>query len=167
MRLVAIAAMGTTVALGATAVLGQTATGAAPSIVLVMQPAVTVRAKLVCEIDDPSTGARWLLLRDDARPAGPGRLVLVVGSKADSVTELAAATQKASATEDTVIRTGDALIVEQHSPIIDARLQAMALGSAAPGNVFPARLTIGGKVVRALAIAAGRAVFVPESEAGR
>jgi hypothetical protein len=90
-----------------------------------------------------------------------------VRSTANSAVELATATRKTNARVDTVIRTGDALIVEEHSPIIDARLQAVALGSAAPGDEFQARLTIGGKVVRVVAIAAGRAALTPESEAGR
>lgn len=162
MRLGTIAAMVTLGAISGGAV-SVTVADAAPAI----QPATSIRGYLVREIDDPSTGGRWLLLRDETKPGGPGRLVLVAGPKASSVMGLAATTLKTNASEETVIRTGDALIVEQHSPIIDARFQAVALSSAAPGNAFRARLTIGGEVVRVVAIASGRAVFASWSEADR
>jgi flagella basal body P-ring formation protein FlgA len=63
-----------------------------------------------------------------------------------------------------VIRTGDALLVEEHTAVVDARLEAVALESAAKGARFKTRLEIGGKVVRAIAISPGRAGFAPESE---
>ena len=63
-----------------------------------------------------------------------------------------------------MIRAGDALLVEEHTAVVDARLEAVALESAAKGARFKARLKIGGKVVRAVAISPGRAGFAPESE---
>ncbi len=64
-----------------------------------------------------------------------------------------------------VIHAGDALVVEEHSYVVDGRLQATALGSAAAGSEFEARLKIGGKVVLAVALEAGRAEMMPEREA--
>jgi hypothetical protein len=64
-----------------------------------------------------------------------------------------------------MIHAGDALILEEHTAVAEARLQAVALGPAAKGAVFEARLKIGGKMVRAVAISAGRAGFAPEEAA--
>ena len=63
-----------------------------------------------------------------------------------------------------MIRTGDALLVEEHSAVVDTRLEAVALESATKGARFKARLKIGGKVVRAVAISPGRADLAPENE---
>jgi hypothetical protein len=41
----------------------------------------------------------------------------------------------------------------------------VALGPATIGSSFDARLKIGGRVVRVLALATGRAAFKPEGEA--
>ena len=64
-----------------------------------------------------------------------------------------------------VIRAGDRLIVEEHTAVVEARLEAVALGPAASGSPFQVRLTIGGKVVRAVALGPGRAAFAAETEA--
>ena len=64
-----------------------------------------------------------------------------------------------------MIHAGDKLIVEEHTAVVEARLEAVALGPAAQGAVFKARLKIGGKVVRAVAVSAGHAVFAPEEAA--
>jgi flagella basal body P-ring formation protein FlgA len=62
-----------------------------------------------------------------------------------------------------VIRTGDSVVLEESSPLIEARLEARALGPAACGAEFKARLAIGGKIVRAVALGKGRAAFVTEA----
>jgi len=116
-------------------------------------PAIT---QVVREIDDPHSGARWLLLRDPEHPAGPGRLVLL-GGAADLAAEAAPLRP--------VIRSGDRLIVEENTAVVEARLEAVALGPAAPGSAFRVRLTIGGRVARAVALGPGRAAFLPELEA--
>ena len=54
------------------------------------------------------------------------------------------------------------VIVEEHTAVVEARLEAMALGPAAVGGAFRARLRMGGKVVRAVALGPGRAVLEPE-----
>jgi hypothetical protein len=114
---------------------------------------------VVREIDDPHSGAVWLLFRDAERPGGPGRLMLAAQSNARARNPKDPVPVAESLP---VIRAGDALIVEEHSAVVDARLEAIALGSAARGSAFKARLRIGGKVVRVVALAPGRAIFAPE-----
>ena len=127
-----------------------------------------VSAQVVREIDDPHSGARWLLVRDREHPAGPGRLVLLgewenpagqgdLGGAANWAAEAAPLRP--------VIRGGDRLIVEENTALVEARLEAVALGPAAPGSAFRVRLAIGGRVARAMALGPGRAVFLPDAEA--
>jgi flagella basal body P-ring formation protein FlgA len=66
-----------------------------------------------------------------------------------------------------VIFAGDRLVVEEHTARADAVLEARALSSAAPGAAFNARLTVGGRVVRAVALGPGHAALQPETGAGR
>jgi flagella basal body P-ring formation protein FlgA len=60
-----------------------------------------------------------------------------------------------------VIRAGDRLIVEENTAVVEARLEAVALGAAAPGSTFNVRLRIGGRVLRAVALGPGRAALAP------
>jgi flagella basal body P-ring formation protein FlgA len=60
-----------------------------------------------------------------------------------------------------LIHAGDPLVVEEDTPVVEARLAATALGPAARGATLQARLSIGGKVVRVRALAAGRAALEP------
>ncbi len=112
------------------------------------------------EIEDPSTGDLWLLVRDLSRPAGPGRLVLA----RQRMNTPDGAAEPSIARERPVIRIGDALVVEEHTAAVDARLEAVALESATKNAHFRARLKIGGKVVRVVAVSPGHAEFAPESE---
>jgi hypothetical protein len=115
-------------------------------------PTQTVR-----EIDDPHSGARWVLARDPNHPAGPGRLVLAEGLRSR-----ASEHDPEVVPSRPIIRAGDRLIVEENTAVAEARLEAVALGPAVIGSTFDVRLKIGGGVVRALAIAPGRAAFLPE-----
>jgi len=123
-----------------------------------------VQGEILREIDDPHTGDRWLLLRNDQFPGGPGRLVLIAARRsADGAAQRMAAPVAAPAQAELVpvIRLGDRLTVEEHTPVVDAVLEARALTPAAAGATFDARLTIGGRVVRAVAIGPGRAALQP------
>ena len=122
--------------------------------------------EIVREIDDPHTGARWLLMRNEQNPGGPGRLVLmgVEQKKTDNSSGQGAEEEAGLAP---VIRPGDRLIVEEHTARIDAVLEARALSPAVPGAAFSARLTMGGKVVRAVALGPGHAVLQPDTGADR
>jgi hypothetical protein len=118
--------------------------------------------EVVREIDDPYTGDRWLLLRNDQVPGGPGRLVLVAAhGNASGGAAPRAAGQAGDAQFLPIIRAGDRLIVEEHTARVDVVLEARAMNPAAPGAAFDVRLTIGGNVVRAVALAPGRAALQP------
>jgi len=64
-----------------------------------------------------------------------------------------------------VLRAGERLMVEEHTPIVEAHLEAVALGSAAVGEEFDVRLRVGGKVLRAVALGPGRAELQAERKA--
>jgi len=115
------------------------------------------------EIDDLSTGDRWFLERDVSHPGGPGLWMLIAARKAREETGVSRAGSGASNALTPVIHAGDEVTVEEHSNILDARLQAVALGSAAAGAEFRARLKIGGIVIDAVALKPGYAVFAMES----
>jgi len=131
--------------------------------------------RVVRVIDDGATGDRWLLVKNASDPGGPGRLVRV--GNADAASKVQAGSEPArpsthraanaafGSAVHPVIRAGDALIVEEHTAVVDARLEAIATGSAVVGAEFEARLKIGGKVVKVMALAAGRAELAPETKA--
>jgi hypothetical protein len=120
---------------------------------------------VVREIDDPHTGDRWILVRNDQMPGGPGRMVLLTPDRATTVS--GAAQPILTLTEETksplIIHAGDRVIVERHTAVVDAVLEARAVNPAALGAEFNLRLTVGGKVLRAVALGPGRAAFLPES----
>lgn len=125
-----------------------------------------IAGPVIREIDDPHSGARWLLMRDRNHPAGPGRLVLVTaasGQVRPSGGGLSGSTDLIPPRP--IIRAGDPLVVEENTAVIEARLEAVALGPAMLGATFDVRLKIGGKVARAVALAPGRAAFQSETEA--
>jgi hypothetical protein len=120
-------------------------------------------------IADPHTGTRWLLLRDLSHPGGPGRLVPAGELPANLLPSLRADATGAAAQPDAlqvrpVIHTGDRLIVEEHTAVVDASLEAVALSAALPGAAFDVRLKWGGKVLRVWAAGPGRAMLQPPSE---
>jgi hypothetical protein len=116
------------------------------------------------QIEDPSTGNLWLLLRDRNHPAGPGRLVLS-GQRSNPQRAISGGpAQPLSAGERLLIHPGDALMVEEHTEVADVRLEAVALEPAVKSAHFKARLKIGGQVVCVVAVSAGHASFAPENE---
>ena len=120
--------------------------------------------EVVREIDDLHTGSRWLLMRDASHPGGPGRLVLVEGT-GNGIAQDQTEVKPTHAEHHPVLRAGDRLIVEENTQRVEARFEAVALGPAAPGSVLAVRLKIGGKVVRAVALAPGRAMLQAGTEA--
>lgn len=118
--------------------------------------------RLITEIDDVQLSTRWILRGDPAHPGGPGVMTPERYSKGvfRNTSSLAVAAQP-------VIHGGDQVIVEEKSAVVEARLVAIALGSATAGTSFQARLQIGGKVVRVMALGDGRAMLVPEYEVRR
>ena len=115
------------------------------------------REPAVREIVDTGTGRRWLLMRDAAHPGGPGQLV-----EAGSISVPTAQRQLMLP----VIHAGDRVMVEEHSERLDARLEAVALSAANAGDPVKVRLRIGGRVLQALAVAAGRAAFASNTGGG-
>lgn len=133
------------------------------------QPATggLVGETLVREIHDPNTGRKWLLFRDPSHP-GPGRLLeadihsMVTGGAVNS-----AIAAEGSRPNLPIIHTGDRVILEEDTPRVEARLEAFALGPAAEGGRLEVRLRIGGQVVNAMALAAGRVELATRPEAAR
>jgi hypothetical protein len=120
-------------------------------------------AEIFREIDDPNGGARWLLSRDLSHPGGPGVLTPTDGPSTQTQRSKSRALL-AETMAVVVIHAGDRLTLEEHSAVLDGRLEAVALGPAVVGSALKVRLTIGGKMMRARALAPGRAVLEPETE---
>jgi hypothetical protein len=118
--------------------------------------------EIVREIDDPRNGDRWLLMRNDSHPGGPGLLLLI--SAARGISPHPAPSKTETAEPAPIIRAGDRVIVEENTPVAEARLEAVALNPALSGAAFNARLIIGGRVVRAVATGPGRATFQGETD---
>jgi hypothetical protein len=168
---VLLAAIGALVlpAVGRPAARGDGDPGRAPVVTESAAPPVGEEAlparDVIREIDDPHSGEVWLLFRNPSHPGGPGRLVLAAQEARSSARAANHHDQSAEALP--VIHAGDALIVEEHTAVVDARLEAIAMSSAAKGAQLKARLKIGGKVVRVVALERGRAVFAPDGEGPR
>jgi len=143
-----------------------TETGSGPWIASAQRSPVLAPApgEIVRTIDDPHTGARWLLMRDLSHPGGPGRLLLVEGA-GDRAAQNQPEMEPFRAELRPVLRAGDRLIVEENTPRVEARFEAVALGPAELGSVLAVRLTLGGKVVRAVALGPGRAMLETGIEA--
>ncbi len=127
------------------------------------------REEIVREIDDPATGDRWLLERGSGHPGGPGQMVRLghersVRASGDSSNEAwGSDLNRTPAPPVPVIHAGDEVILEEHTAVVDATLEAIALGPAREGSELWVRVSMGGGRVRARAIRAGRATLIPES----
>jgi len=114
---------------------------------------------IVREIDDPHTGDRWLLVRGYTHPGGPGLLLLVSAVKVAS-----RQTEAGAEIPPPIIRVGDRVVVEENTAVIEARLEAIALSPATAGSALNVRLTLGGRMVRVVAVGPGRAAFQGETQ---
>ncbi|MGA2250431.1 hypothetical protein [Terracidiphilus sp.] len=104
--------------------------------------------RIVSEITDPGTGARWVLMRDVEHPAAPAYWLLAEAGKQRAAGAGAKATER-----NLVIRAGDKIVVEEQTAVMSAWLEATALTSAGSGGELRARLAIGGRVMAVRAIA--------------
>lgn len=139
-------------------VAGATTDGASPVVVHEIHEIPAAMREIV----DPANGDRWLLLRDSAAPGGPGRLVRVPKAAGSSYALNRGATGSDSVPRP-VIHGGDVLVIEQNSPVLEARFRAVALETAQAGARFRARLQATGAIVHAIAIASGRAALAEET----
>jgi hypothetical protein len=108
------------------------------------------------EIGDPYTGARWLLAANAAHPEGPRVLRLLAAEEGGA---LAAIREGPRA----VIQAGEKIVVFQSTAKVEFTLEATALGAAPAGGELVARLKIGGRRVRARAVAPGRAEYLGDA----
>jgi len=132
---------------------------------------------IIREIDDPSTGNRWLLERSMQNPGGPSRMLLFEQGTGFPVRRGTSVPRPDSAgisgegrkaeVPTLLIRTGERLIVEKHTQLLDATLEAVALSGASRGESLRVRLLIGGRVVNAVAVAPGHALFATDAGALR
>ena len=136
-------------------------------------PAAAPTGRVVRTIEDPGTGARWLLICDANDPGGPGRLIAGkntgtfanTGSLATGVepgrNRVHDSTMVHGSAIAAAVRSGDLLIVEEHTATAEAYREAVAQGTAAVGSLVNVRLKAGGKVVRAVVLGPGRAALAP------
>jgi hypothetical protein len=119
-------------------------------------------------IEDLNLGDRWMLYRDFDHLGGPGHLLLISAWRPGASpagrggnTPSAAADGNKGALRP-AIHAGDRLVVEENSPLAEARLRAVALESATAGSAFNVRLEIGGRVIKAIALNSARATLLRE-----
>lgn len=117
-------------------------------------------------INDPYTGERWLLAANTVHPERPRKLTLV-SSGGRATSEDLESGFKQSQPLPFGIRAGQRVEVFGETEKISFLLEACALASAPAGGEFIARLKIGGRLVRARALASGRAEFVGEAGGGQ
>lgn len=122
----------------------------------------SLTAPAVREIDDPHTGARWLLMKDAAHPGGPGRLVQLELGGDSSISQSSQAERPIAIP---VIHTGDRVRVEEHTARVDATLESVALGPALAGQPLRVRLKVGGRLVNVIAVGPGQASLAAETGA--
>lgn len=115
-------------------------------------------AQAVRVLEDVSTGDRWVLERDRAHPAGPGRLVLQ-----ENGTKPAGEKRGVKVKPSPMIHGGDRVVVVEKTEAVQARLQGVALASAGRGELVKVRLTVGGWLVRGIAEAPGQVRLVGEA----
>jgi hypothetical protein len=136
-------------------------------------PAAAPTGRVVRTIEDPGTGARWLLICDANDPGGPGRLIagkntgtfantgsLAAGGEPGK-NKVHGSTVVHGNTIAAAVRAGDLLIVEEHTATAEAYLQGVAQAAAAVGSLVNVRLKAGGKLVRAVVLGPGRAALAP------
>ncbi len=143
------------------------ANGRSPGAITSAPDLTRTTREIVREIDDPATGDRWLLERDAQHGAGPGRMVLLQQEMARPAPagNFVGLTSSGSDTgaSSPLFRAGDHLIVEEHTRVLDAVFEAIALSPAREGETFRVRLSAGRRVVKAVAVAPGRAMLSLDS----
>jgi hypothetical protein len=150
----------------------------------------TARGEIRREIADPCLGFHWRLIVDPAGQGRPGRLVLLdqngttAGGSASSAHTVLAPAASAPESALVIIRAGEHVVVDQDTGVVRARLNAIALESAAFGQRLRVRLIVGpglprnglsrnaeltapGPVVSALATGVGEARWLISGQAAQ
>ncbi len=144
---------------------GQAAPGAGACSAVADRP-LEHRLHTTRVIDDWSTHRRWILNRDSDRPAAPAKLVLLRDESSctflDTRERAARYPGEVHRQLIPVIRSGDAVILLEHTSVSDGRLEATALSGAAVGEAVTVRLKVGGPPLRAIAIAPRQATLLGE-----
>jgi hypothetical protein len=129
------------------------------------------RYRAVRIIDDQATGHRWLLVKQLDRPEAPALLLQIADAPSCSKLLPAESEGRFSIAHQVfprqIIRPGDSVILSEDSPVAEARLEAVAIQPAAAGQSLTVRLKLGGHLLRAVAIAPGRALLVQGREVQR
>lgn len=116
--------------------------------------------------DDLSTGSQWVLTRDPVHPEAPGRWCKSVGKRMGPHLETHNGPRDPHmvlGSRPAVVHSGDRLLVVDHSAVVEARFDAVALNAAIVEGELYARLRFSGKIVRVVALGPGRATLAPEA----
>jgi hypothetical protein len=127
---------------------------------------VPTRYRAVRAIDDRGTRQHWLLLKDQSHPACPALLVQAPRYRSCAglgQTEIDSRSHSVPEFSLPVIHVGDPIVVSEHTPTLDAELEATALEAAIAGEPLGVRLKIGGQTLRAIADAPGRATRIAKA----
>ena len=111
-------------------------------------------------IEDPSTHLRWMLMKDAAHPEWPARLepfANTFGTSGSTGGAVSLPSRKVL-----MIHAGDALTITRHTEVSDVRLEAVALGPAAIGELVRVRLKTSGRILSVIADGAGRATMLTD-----
>jgi hypothetical protein len=126
--------------------------------------------EVVRSLRDPHTGQCWQLTRQSLPSGGPGRMIQVSDEECAVISLKTNGMPRGKPEpkmQTPAIRAGDRLIVEETSAVVEARFAAVALSPAVLGATFNARMQIGGRVVRVIALGSGRAAFAANMEVER
>lgn len=129
-----------------------------------VQKSARVQAREFREIEDLHTGIRWLILHDIAHPAGPGRMIPAAAGVPAGLIPSGTTRAENQGRPKPVIHGGDRVVVEDRTATAEAYLEGIALGPAAVQTSLHVRLRIGGKVVKAMALAPGRVALAAAAE---
>lgn len=128
--------------------------------ILAASTLVPAQGELLREFTDPCLGTHWQLRADPVHPEGPRRLILLdpLGTRRRGPEDQTVSArlkpqagqefkegegETPNLTPPLVIRAGDRVIVDQQTPLLHARLQAVALESAGVGQRVRVRLGAG------------------------
>lgn len=116
---------------------------------------------VVRSVTDPATGDQWLLLRDPQHPEAPGRYLLASSLNARQPGRPRSTELEAPMRMDArrAIRSGDRILVEESTPVLETSLEGVALQSAKAGDALTVRLKVNGRIVRAIALGPGHAAL--------